>query len=181
MASDQPGYLCHRCEPAVGGTPKPAGAELLGRSAIRILPEVPEPFFECPGTPHLEITPQELPKGPPLLQAKVTRAPQPEILRPGQPRVALAPQQTVLDPPHLVDGLMQMLDDMKFIEHDFRFTVGDVGLDGLDVRLPHIHGYRFDALELRRGAGGPERVQTLGLAIVVEEEDPLAIQVRHDG
>jgi hypothetical protein len=58
MPPDQPGYLRHRLEPAVSGTPEPASEESLGRSQVRVLPEVPEAFFERPGAPDLEIMAQ---------------------------------------------------------------------------------------------------------------------------
>src|SRR5712692_8617053 len=89
VAPDQPGYLCHRLEPAMGGPPEPAREEPLGRTQVRVLPEVPEAFFERPGAPDLEITAQQLPEGPALLRAEVARAPQPEVLRPGQSLVVL--------------------------------------------------------------------------------------------
>jgi hypothetical protein len=38
MATDQPGHLRHRLEPAVGGTPEPAGVEPCGRSMITRIP-----------------------------------------------------------------------------------------------------------------------------------------------
>src|ERR1700737_2972945 len=58
MAPDHPGHLRHRLEPAVGGAPEPAREEPLGRTPVRVLPEVAEAFFERPGAPDLEITAQ---------------------------------------------------------------------------------------------------------------------------
>src|SRR6516165_11716936 len=114
----------------MGSLPEPARKERLRCRQVRVLPEVPEAFFERPGPPDLEITAQQLAKGPALLRTQIARAPQPEILGPRQPRVARAPQQAMLGPSHFIDGLMQMPDDVKLVIHDLCVALGDVGAHG---------------------------------------------------
>lgn len=85
MSPDQLGHLGHRLEPAVGGPPEPAGEEPLGRTEVRVVAELAEPFLEGPGPGDLEIAPLEAPEGGSLLRGHVLRADEPEVLRPRQP------------------------------------------------------------------------------------------------
>ncbi len=39
----------------MGGTPEPAGKELLGGPRVKVAPEMPEELLECSGTGHVKL------------------------------------------------------------------------------------------------------------------------------
>ena len=47
---------------------------------------------------------------------------------------------------HAVDRLAEMPGDMKLIEDDLALTLFEMLLYGGDVRIPHIHGDRLNAV-----------------------------------
>ena len=86
----------------------------------------------------------------------------------------------MLAAPHVIDGLVQMLDDVELVEHDLAVRLGQVRARGLHVGLPHVHGHGGDAVALGRRQGGPEAVQARLLAVVGQVEHPAPLQIGHD-
>jgi len=55
------------------------------------------------------------------------------------------------------------------VEHNSCGAVGHVRTDGLHVGLPHVHGHGLDTVALSGRARGPEGVQALGGALLVQK------------
>src|SRR5262249_37742198 len=118
VTADELGDGRHGLEAAMGGTPVPAGEERLGGAGIPVGPEGAEPFLESPGPTDLEVLALQGAEGRALLVGHVLRAPQPQVLGPGEPLVARPFEDPVLSAADVIDGVMQMLDDVELVEHD---------------------------------------------------------------
>ena len=65
---------------------------------------------------------------------------------------------------------------MKFVMHDIR--VGDLLLDRLDKRLPHVHCHRLNGLLLLRAERFPQLVSGLGRPLLHHIQHPRFFQIR---
>jgi len=148
--------------------------------AIAVLPEGAESFLEGPGATNLEILALQSAERRALLIGHVFRPAQPQVLGAGEPLVPRALEGAVFPAADVIDGVMQMLDDVELVEHDLGVRARQMRPRGLHVGLPHVHGDGPDAVTLGGRQGGPEPVQTLLLAIIRQVEHVALLQVSHD-
>src|SRR5262249_8526327 len=112
----------------MGGSPVPAREERLGGTGVPVRPERAEPFFEGPGAPDLEILALQVAERRALLVAHVLRPAQPQVLRAGEPLVAGSLEGAVLPGTDVIDGVVQMFDDVELVEHDLVGCLGQMEL-----------------------------------------------------
>lgn len=92
-------------------------------------------------------------------------AEQPDVLGAGQRRVLAGPQERpVFLLADRVDGLRHLAHDVKAVEHDALVAIRQPGACRVDVRLPHVHRHRLQAIPSRLGERAVVGGQALGLA-----------------
>ena len=73
---------------------------------------------------------------------------EPQKLGAGEHRVAFVPQVLVLLFANLINGLIHQLHDMKTIKDDLFAPIEQATRYRVDVTASHVHGHRFNALQL---------------------------------
>jgi len=89
-----------------------------------VVPQAHGVSLDCPGSGGLEAGRLERLEGVPALVSHIIGVLQPEVAALGQHRLALSQQGPVLGAPNLVDGIAEMLGDMKLVEGDLAIGFG---------------------------------------------------------
>lgn len=181
VAPNQLGDRRHRRQATVGGAPEPAGKEGLRGAAIGIVPELAEALLERPGPCHFEVRVLHGAEEGALFGRHVRGPHEPEILCAGQTRVINLLQHAMLRAADPIHSVMQVLGHMELIEDNLAIGLCQVSARRLNVRLPHVHGDRLDAVLLFGCQGGPEPIQTLLRPILGQIEHAALRQICHHG
>jgi hypothetical protein len=137
---DQLGDSGQGLEPTMRRAPEPASEEGAGRAGVAVRPESAEALLESPRPPDLEVLPLQGAERGALGRRHLFGPPTPTGTWTREPIIAVPAQGPVLPAAHLVDGVVQMFDDMELVEHDLSLGSWQVRARRLHVGLPHVRG-----------------------------------------
>ena len=121
MSLDRSRDLLDWFEPRTDGPVVPAHPGPTRPASDLVVPQAHRVGLDRPGSGGLEVGGLERLEAIPTLIGHVVRMLQPEITALDQHRIAFGQQSLVLGPANLVDGIAEVLGDMKLIEGDLVF------------------------------------------------------------
>lgn len=169
MAAKHLGDLLDRIELAADSPAMPASEKSSPPTASPVRPEVPEVFFDRPGTARLQVRSLNRQHLIVAVFIKVVLVVKKQLTKSRQWAVAIFLQLSMFRPPDLVDCFSEVLRDVKLVMNDLR--VWNMRRRTGHERLPHVHRNGLNSTKLLFRKRFPE--------LIASGDRPIANHLKH--
>ena len=178
MTLDHGGELLKGLQPLPLEAVLPVVEELPGPGLALVIPQLPKRFLEQIGRVEPLIGGEQRLKRLAAIEVQVLPVRQQGIAVALDETALLALYPTILGPAHVIQRLVQMAQDVEFVEHDLGLR--GVYLCCLAKRFPHVHHRSTNTRTAARAEGRKELCQVFLLAAGTTEPDgSLTLKVAH--